>query len=114
VLKRRARARGEFALHEHAVDVERGAVALVTVGAKLGARLVPREIGGGGHLVERAGGIAETKDVGVGSAADLDALDEQRIDGDAAHRLKVAERDIRRGDATHAIRLRGVDLYIVR
>ena len=46
----------------------------------------------------RPRGTAEAEHIRIRAAADLDAVDRERIDGVAAHRLEISHRDIRRRD----------------
>ena len=103
VLKGAARADGQDAFEENAIEVEAGAVTAVAVHARLKLRAVAREVGGGGHHVHGAGWITKAEDGTVGPAANLDGLDAQRIDRHTAHRFEIAEGNVGRGDAADPV-----------
>ena len=45
-------------------------------------------------MVHGAGRAAQAEDVGIGTAADFDPVDRERIDRRAAHRLEIAEGNV--------------------
>ena len=92
----------EFVAQQHPIEVEAFAIPAITVGSRLDLRGVPGDIGGGGHQIDGAGGVAEAEDVGVGTAADFDGIDPDGVNGHAPHRLDVVQRDVGRGDAADA------------
>ena len=99
---------GQLAIH-----VDGGAPAFITVGPQLHAGEIPAEVGGGGDLVHRAGGIAQAEDIGVGTAAQLERIHPERIDRHAAGGLDVVEGDIGVADAAHAIRGVRAEAHVV-
>ena len=114
MLKHPARPDGQLVLPENPIQIERAAVTAVTVGLLGRLREVPGKVGGGGHHVDGAGGIAQAEHVGVGSAADLNGIDVDRVQRDASHRLDIAKSDIGGGDAADAVGVDWIDLHVVR
>src|SRR5690606_28830911 len=85
------------ALAAEAVDLEPGARALLTE-----ARLA-------GEQIDRARGIAETEQVGVRTAADLDRVEVVRVDRHTAGHLEATHRDVRLAETADAVGAGGID-----
>ena len=113
MLIRVARPHGQLVLDEDTVQVERGAPAFVAVDPELHLGKVARRVGGRGRLVDGAGGVAQTENIGVWPAAHLKRVHPERIDRHATGHRDIVERNVGAADAANAVGVVRIEAHLV-